>query len=158
MTGRPLETLTHYPFERRIAEPEDNSEDDDDRMMQIHEQEMDDEEDEANKLPLAVPDPPSGISEFSLARYLFGNTCGVSLTLFQSPVDYIKLLSDWCHCMYRPAADRIEHKCPRFQSCWRAFAKHAGALSTSLYFVPHFPSSQAFLHSTALLIGFITIS
>lgn len=37
-------------------------------------------EDEAAKLPLAVPSPPAGVSEFSVVRYLFCTICYVSVT------------------------------------------------------------------------------
>jgi hypothetical protein len=40
--------------------------------------EIEAEEDDDSKVALAVPEPPEGISEFSMARYLFCNICYVS--------------------------------------------------------------------------------
>lgn len=69
-TPPPRDPLQHYEFRRLPLS---------DGSIQAQQQaEMDAFEDEEAKLPLAVPSPPAGVSEFAVVRYLFCNICYVS--------------------------------------------------------------------------------
>lgn len=67
----PRDPLQHYEF-RRIPFGDDTT------MAAQREAELTAFEDEDAKLPLAVPAPPAGVSEFAMVRYLFCNICYVS--------------------------------------------------------------------------------
>lgn len=47
----------------------------------FEDEEADAEEDTKSHVALAVPDPPAGLAEFALARYLYVTKCDVSFSL-----------------------------------------------------------------------------
>lgn len=69
MTTPPSNPLAHFEFDYLDTDGEYEA---------LLNKEMEYFENESAKLPLIVPDPPPGISEFSMIRYLFCNVCYVS--------------------------------------------------------------------------------
>lgn len=73
----PRDPLRHFDFVEMIPEAG--------TYEPSSQAEMEAAEKEDEKIALAVPAPPPGISEFSVARYLFCNICYVSS---KSPFEY----------------------------------------------------------------------